>query len=236
MPRAPATSFNLNLTAHVDAARKDLKNYQKRQLPLATQRALNKTLDSAFTITKRVLSKHIGMTVTAIGARMAKIKAPANGTKATLRIFAEKVPSIASFKRNTPGVLIKGKRRLAGKGIRARVWDKSKVYPGSFLMKSGRSVVAMKRRKGAAKVIPKKGNKYVVKRGGTYGKKSGKPYTLREGQLIKRQPLDKVFGADLAQVFVSKPRGTAPIDKINAQVIPEFKKKLDHEISRIRRS
>lgn len=236
MALAPSQSFRMNLTGTVEAARRDLANYQKRQLPTATQRALNRTLDFAATTTKRVMTKYIGISNAAIGRRLQKIKAPPQGTKVTMIVRGDRVPSIASFKHRKPAKSIKGKKRLAGKGVSARVWDKSKVYPGSFIWDRGRSSIAFKRVKGAAKIEPKKGNRYRVKRGGVYGKKAGHPYRLRRGDIIKRQPVEVVYGADIAQVFLSSPRKGAPIDKINAAVGPEFKKRLDHEITRIRRT
>lgn len=228
-------SFEIDFTNNIKEARASLRNYEKRQLPVATQRALNKTLDAAFTITKRVLSDHISITKTNIGRRLHKRKAPAGGDTAKLVIEARKVPNLASFKHTTQTKLIKGKRRLSSTGIYASVWEKRRMYKRAFIWDRGGSKTAFKRVKGAAKKKPtlskvSNPSKYIVKRAGTYN-----GHRLEKGDVVLRQPLEPVFGADIAQVFVvGSKKGLAPRAQILREIEAEWPKKLAHEITRLR--
>jgi hypothetical protein len=228
--------FEISLTHNIREVRRSLKTYEKRQLPTAVQRALNKTLDFAFTTTHKVMRKHIGMTRAEIIRRMRKIKAPPQGDTAILRIKSQKVPNLASFPHDKPQKSIKGKRRLARKGVSARVYERRKTYRGTFIWERGTSETVFKRKRGAAKVVPRKrlggeGSIRKAIRGGNY--KGG---FIKKGEPLKRQPIEAVWGADLTQVYIKgTKRGTSPKRKITVAIRREFPKKLRHEISRIRR-
>ena len=96
--------MEVNVSVDVKSARKSLLQYQKKQLPAATTRALNRTLRGTVTDTKREVAKRINMTQGRIGKvirkRFASKKQGGSGSQfvAIMMVTGERrKPNIASF-------------------------------------------------------------------------------------------------------------------------------------------
>jgi len=119
--------------------------------------------------------------------------------------------------------------RARRKGVRAKVFGKSKVYPGSFIGKTpvGRQpkLVWIRDAKKPDKVVPQQGA-YAgrrIKRG------------PRKGQLIKRQPIRPVWGPRLPDFSQTDQAQDAVMQRIEAEFIPEFARGLQLVIDRASR-
>lgn len=205
--------MEIDLSIDVKGAAASLKNYQRRRLPNVVRMTLNKTIRGVLTDTKKVMARRIGMTQREIAARTDLIFAAPGKLSATLKIHGERrVPNLSNFK-----------AKQLKRGVSAKVWEKRKVYKGTFLVKNGKGTV-FKRVSGAEKVKPSKGA-YAgrrIKRG------------PRKGQAILRQPIAPVFGTSLRREFVKPSRqAKAPIDIVSALAYPRFEKEFDRQIKRI---
>jgi len=229
----------LDLTVDVTAAQKALKNYQKRKLPVATKRAINRAVRGGFTDAKKELKTRITMPVKKIGERikLTFAKAEASGS---LRVIGprrgKEFSNLGSFKIKIPKKTARGKKRLKGKGIRAKVYGERrlKVYRGAFAWtrpgKTGDAVTVFKRDRSAPKVAPSK--RSGVNPDGTTGVRRIKRGP-RKGKIILRQPLKPVYGASLIREFVRTNRrgNKAAIDVVRESMrrrfLVEFKRQLE---------
>ncbi len=234
-----AGKFTIDLSSQVGTVRSDLKNYQKRQLPNAVNAALGDTIRGLKTFTARYMSKKvISMNITTIGKQIFAVRPKRGSYKAKLIFKRKKVSSIASFKYKKQRRFISGKRRLSGEGIRAKVWESSKLYKGSFIWErqssSGLAATAFRRDTSKGKVTPKAGRgrktyqrNYTDKQGVFHAK----------GSIIKRQPLVKVFGTSVAAAFDQKPpKGNRPPVRVTLaeRARSMFKEKLELRIAKIK--
>lgn len=125
--------MKVSVTADIKAARDKLKNYQKRQLPAATTRALNKTLRGTATDAKKLIAERINFKSGDIAKKMeltfASGKAGYSAHRVVLRIVERKKPNIASFK---------GTKQLKRAGVVGKPW-KTRVKYGkkSFIWERG---------------------------------------------------------------------------------------------------
>ncbi len=205
-------SFTVSVSETVSRQAGQLRNYNRRKLPAAVQRALNRTLRGMRTDAKRVMHKKIGMSQAAINKRITTIpasKKTGTSTKATFKIRPERrVPNLGSFN-----------PKKSRRGVRARVWERRREYKRSFIWqretKSGDSAVTVLRRDvNAPKRVPKKG-RYA-------------------GTGVKREPLIPTFGTSLHRAFVQKPRrGKQPKKIIIRLARARFNKELAAQLRRI---
>ena len=126
--------MRINVQAQVESARRNLKQYQKKHLPTAITRALNKTLTGTVTDTKRLLVKRINMTSANVGKRIKKQPASAkpgyNRYVAVMRVDEDRKPNLASFK----GLrVLKGRKGSRGGGISGKIWKKNVKYKNAFI-------------------------------------------------------------------------------------------------------
>lgn len=224
--------FTISVSADIKEAAAKLKDYQRRKLPNIVQQSLNKAVTGLRTDAKNVISdKYLAITKARIFAGSYTKPANDNNGVASLIFKRERVHSIASFKiTRKPRKIASGKRRLSGTGLNARVWEKKQDYKGAFLWTrptsvGGEAVTAFKRVSGSAKIIPSRrtGGKGEFRR-----YKTGK----NKGKLIKRQPIEVVFGTSVAQEVNrnSKKSGQGIRDKLlelgRDRFVKEFNRRL----------
>ncbi len=229
----------LDLTVDVKKSAAFLKKYQRKKLPTAAKRSLVRAVKGGRTDTKKLLKRQISMKVADIAARI-KIVLPKGNT---LKLFGKlSVPparrgkefsNLGSFRVKAPKRSVKGKRRLGGSGVRAKVYGESKfkLYRGAFVWeRDGGKKTVLKRVRNAPKVAPTKrtgGNREIrrVKRG------------PRKGQVVKRQPVEAVFGASLTREFVRtnrRGRSKATIDVVRKLMRSRFIKEMNRQLTRIK--
>jgi len=231
----------LSVTADVKKAASSLKRYQRKKVPTASKRAINKALRGGRTDTKKVLSKRISMTQRKIGERI-KLQFATNKAKGTLQVVGprkgKEFSNLGSFNVKPPEKSIRGKRRVKGKGVRAKVWGgrKAQVYRGTFAWtrpgKTGDAVTVFKRSRGAPKVAP--GKRAGRNSDGTTGVRKIKRGP-RKGRVILRQPITPVYGASLKREFTrSNRRGQKrAIDLVRASMRVRFIKEFERLLGRL---
>lgn len=214
--------MEVSVKSNVKLVSKSLKNYEKKQLPPAVSRALNRTLRGTVTDTKRLIAKEINLTQADIAKEIYVKKATGktgNAYKATMVVRGGYKRNLASFKGTSK----------AGKGLAGKIWKKRTKYPGAFLWvrkigSGGVAETAFIRVKGAKKVVPNKGS-YAgrkIKRG------------PRKGQALKRQPIKPIYGDSVVNIFVREGRGGS-VRKALLKTIPaRFDVELGRQIARIR--
>jgi len=131
--------MKISVTADIKAARDKLKNYQKKQLPAATTRALNKTLRGTVTDTKKLIGERLNMTQARIAQditkKFASTKAGYNRYRVVMRLQDRKKPNIASFKGTKQlkraGVVGKPWKTRVKYGKKSFIWERGAVGGGS---------------------------------------------------------------------------------------------------------
>jgi len=231
----------LSLTVDVKKAASALKGYQRKKVPTASKRAINRALRGGRTDTKKVLSKRISMTQRKIGERI-KLQFATNKAKGTLQVVGprkgKEFSNLGSFKIKIPKKSIRGKRRLGAGGVRAKVWGepRAKKYKGTFAWtrpgKTGDAVTVFKRSRGAPKVVP--GKRAGSNTDGTTGIRKFKRGP-RKGKAILRQPITPVYGASLKREFTrSNRRGQKrAIDLVRASMRVRFIKEFERLLGRL---
>ena len=212
----------ISLSHNVAQARKSLKNYQVKQLPAATTRALNRTLRGTVTDTKRLIAKRLNLSQ----ANIAKEIRSKPASKKTGNLYQATMIVKGGFKRN----LASFKPSVTKKGLSGKIWDTRTKYPSAFIWKRTISAgstaeTAFHRVKGADKVATTKGSYHgrKIKRG------------PRKGSVIKRQPIKPIYGDSVVGVFTHRGR-RPPIQKILRRTIPRrFALGLRRQIARINR-
>lgn len=120
--------MKIDIKADVAAARRRLSDTQRRILPAATNRALNRTGDHANTLTVRELAGITGLKQKDVRAAMQRVRA--NFSNLTYRL--------AAIGRALN--LIRFGARQTKKGVTASAWGKRKLYKGTFIANQGRTV------------------------------------------------------------------------------------------------
>lgn len=227
--------FTVSVDVDIKAAAKKLKNYQRRKLPNIVQQSLNRAGAGMRTEAKRFIPKeHVAMKSSQVFKLTYVKKAQRHNGIVYLVFKRDRVHSIASFKiTRKPGKIISGKKRLSGTGLNARVWEKKKNYRGAFLWtrpsaKGGEAVTAFKRVSGVSKAAP-------TKRTGGDGQIRRIKRGPRKGQKIKRQPIEIVFGASLAQEVLrnSRKSGKGIRDKLLDIGRKRFLKEFNLRLSKL---
>jgi hypothetical protein len=146
--------MKISVQAQVLSARRNLKQYQKKHLPAAITRSLNRTLTGTVVDTKELMSKRINLTKRVIGGKIKKTFASAkpgyNRYVAIMRVDEDKKPNIASFKGTKQlkraGVVEEGGKRPGRLPIKPIFGDS---VSGLFTQrpKQGRSIKKMLRPK-----------------------------------------------------------------------------------------
>lgn len=213
----------VTLSHNVAQVRKSLKNYQIKQLPAATTRALNRTLRGTVTDTKRLIAKRINLTQSEVAKQIRSKPA----TKKTGNTYQAVMTVKGGFKRNLAS--FKSLRKTK-KGLSGKIWKTQTKYPGAFIWTrtisaGGTAKTAFHRVKGADKVVTSKG---------TYrGKRIQRG--PRKGSIIKRQPIKPIYGDSVIGIFTFKGR-RPPVQQILRRTIPRrFNVELRRQIARIRR-
>lgn len=214
--------MEVSVKTNVKLASKSLKNYEKKQLPPAVTRALNRTLRGTVTDTKRLIAKEINLTQAEIGKEIHVRKA----TGKTGNAYRAKLTVKGGFKRNLAS--FKGVRPTK-KGLSGKIWKKNTKYPGAFIWKrkiaSGNTAeTAFHRVKGAEKVVSKQGHY------------KGRKITRgpRKGKAIKRQPIKPIYGDSVINIFVREGRNGS-VRKALLKTIPaRFDVELGRQIARMR--
>jgi len=208
--------MEIDLKIDVEQAANNLLNYQRKKLPTAVTRTLNKTIRGVLTDTKRLMAKRIGMTQKEIADRTKLTFSTSTNLVASMEIRGERrVPNMSAFR-----------ARQMKKGVSARVWERRRVYKGTFIVqrRGGKKDTVFKRVHGAKKVRPTKGRYAgkVIKRG------------PRKGQPVLRQPIAPVFGTSLRRAFVAFPRDYRPAKEVlYPMAIGRFEKEFSRQINRI---
>lgn len=218
--------MKISLNAEVRKASSRLKQYQRKQLPAATTRALNRTLRGTVTDTKKLIASRINMTQANIGKDIKSIPASVktgNRFVASMRITGNyKKRNIASFK---------GLKKIK-KGLSGKPWKTRVKYLGAFVwtrkIKSGDTAqTAFHRVKGAEKVAPSKGRYAgrIVTRGKNKGRK------------LMRQPIKPLFGSSVVDVYLQENGTDEPIPVILSRTVPaRFEIELERQLARISQS
>lgn len=120
--------MQLNIKADVAAARRRLSDIQRRVLPAATNRALNRTGDHANTITVRDLAQVTGLKQKDVRAVMTRTRSN----------FGNLTYRLAAIGRALN--LIRFGARQTKKGVSASAWGQRKIYRGTFIANQGRTV------------------------------------------------------------------------------------------------
>lgn len=120
--------MKIDIKGDVAAARRRLNDMQRRILPAATNRALNRTGDHANTLTVRELAGITGLKQKDVRAAMTRVRA--NFSNLTYRL--------AAIGRALN--LIRFGARQTKKGVSASAWGKRKIYRGTFIANQGRTV------------------------------------------------------------------------------------------------
>lgn len=225
--------FTVSVAADIREAAAYLKNYQRKKLPNIVQQSLNKAVTGLRTDAKNVISdKYLGLTKARIFAGTRTNFAHANNGVASLIFKKERVHSIASFKvTRKPRKISSGKKRLSGTGLNARVWEKKQDYKGAFLWVrpnavGGESVTAFKRSSNSTKIIP-------TRRTGGTGEFRRYKTGENKGKLIRRQPIEVVFGTSVVQEINrnSTKGGTGIRDKLLELGKVRFIKELNRRLA-----
>lgn len=221
--------MQINVTADVRRASKKLKNYQRKQLPAATQRALNRTLRGTVTDTKKAIAARINLTQARIGKVLHKKYATKKGGPGSSGSQWVAIMSVGGERRKPNIASFKGIRKTK-KGLSGKPWKTTVKYPGAFLWVrgtkgGGTATTAFHRVKDAKKVKPSKGT-YAGKRV-KRGPNKGKP--------IMRQPIKPLFGDSIVGVFLQTPKQGEPVKQVLLRTVPKrFAKEIEAQLARIR--
>lgn len=190
-------AFAISFDVEIKKARNSLNNFQKRRHPQIIQRSLNRAIRGVVTDSGKILRKRINMKVGDIKRQFKITKAKPGVLWASARVKKRRPFNIARFGATPQRPRISGKRRLAGRGIRARAWEKRVLYKGGFIWVRGNIKTAFVRIKGQ-KVVPKK-------RTGGDGELRRYKRGPKKGQPIKREQLKALWGPSLWQVMEQNP-------------------------------
>lgn len=203
--------MRISVVAQVDSARRNLKQYQKKHLPAAITRALNKTLTGTVVDTKELISKRINLTKRDIGGKItrrpASAKAGYNRYVAVMAIDKEKKSNLASFKGTKE---LKGRKGSRGGGLSGKPWKKRTKYKHGFIWTRG-----------------KKGSDGMARTA-----------FLREtegGKRVSRLPIRPIFGDSVSGVFLQRPKQGRSIKKIlRPKIRSRFGIELGRQLARIK--
>lgn len=120
--------MQVDIKADIAAARRRLSDAQRRIIPAATNRALNRTGDHANTLTVRELS---GIT----GLKQKDVRAAMQRTRSNFGNLTYRLAAIGRALN-----LIRFSARQTQKGVTATAWGKRKLYKGTFIANQGRTV------------------------------------------------------------------------------------------------
>lgn len=120
--------MKIDIKGDVAAARRRLNDTQRRILPAATNRALNRTGDHANTLTVRELA---GVT----GLKQKDVRAAMTRTRSNFSNLTYRLAAIGKALN-----LIRFGARQTKKGVSASAWGARKVYKGTFIANQGRTV------------------------------------------------------------------------------------------------
>ena len=233
----------VDVTVEIKDAASRLMNFQRKKLPNAVKRSANKAIKGGKTDTRKLLAKRITMPSRKIGDRIkiTQARGTSIGTiKAKLTVRPKNTKEFAnlgSFKIQKVRKSIAGKRRLSPSGVGAKVWGekKFKKYRGAFVwsrpgaISGSAAVTVFKRVKNAAKVKP-------GKRTGGDGEIRTYKTGPKKGQVIKRQPIEPVYGASVTREFIRgnrKGQRTPVIDLVRVSIRARFVKELNRLIERL---
>lgn len=108
---------------------RDLNRLQKKIIPKAAKRALNRTASQVKTLAAREISKETKMKVGQVKKHLTKISAQNN--KLTSVVIADRYsPNLIEYM--TQGQ-IKSAMARKGAGVKSRAWNKTKEYKGAFI-------------------------------------------------------------------------------------------------------
>jgi len=206
--------MKISVVSNVDAARRRLKNYQKRQLPTAVTRALNRTLRGAATDTKRLIGKRINLPLGKIAKEIKKFPATTKGGGkrfvARLHVSgARKRPNIASFRGTRQ---IKG--GVVGKPWRTRVKYGKRSFIWTRTAASGNEASTAFHRIEGTKKVPSKG-RYA-------------------GTKAKREEIKPLFGESIVGTFIQRTGRTRGVKQTLRRTIPRrFNLELSRQLARI---
>lgn len=134
-------AIDIDVRADIAEATKYLRNYERRVIPRATNRALNDTIRNVKTQTHRRLAKRTGL----------KIKEINENSRLTLSSFITLTARLTARRRSfnlrrfvAPSKLAVGafKKRV---GVVSRPWRKRRMFEGAFIMRGrthGKLIVA----------------------------------------------------------------------------------------------
>lgn len=125
---ANAMTLTVNLKTELRQVEKMLTEAQRKVLPKATTRALNRTLQQVNTAAAKSLAKETGLKQKEVKQRLFKIKAHNNNPTAILKATGK------AFN------LIRFKAKQTKRGVTAKAWGKRKNYRGAFIANQGRTV------------------------------------------------------------------------------------------------
>lgn len=217
--------MRIDLSNNIDKVRKDLKRYQKQQLPKAITKALNRTLRGAITDTKKLVGKRINLSQAKISEELSKKfatgKSVGNAYQATMVVRGGYKRNLASFK---------GVRQLKRGGVSGKIWTANKKYKTGFLWE--RKIATGSVSKTAFMRDPDSRAKVTTQRGSYKNRKITRG--PRAGQAVKRQPIKPIYGDSVVSIFSRKGR-KQPVSVILQRILPNrFVKSFDHEVKRIR--
>ncbi len=174
---------------------KDLSRIEKRVIPKAAKRALNKTAQQVKTHAAREISKKTGIKVGVVKKHLLKINAQFNSL--TAAVIAKKyAPNLIEF---MTAAQINRAMQRKGKGVRSRAWRKTKEYRGTFV---GRG-------KGSGKLLvfsrtgPSRRSPIEAKPGPSIPRTFIQTEVMRSMKLKIARQFPKNFSADL-KYFISK--------------------------------
>lgn len=183
------------LKADIKKVTKQLTRIQKKAIPKATKRALNRTAAQVRTEAARAISKKTGMKVGQIKKHLIKINAQFN--KLTAEVVAKKYsPNLVEYMTASQ---IKRAMARKGAGVRAKAWRTNKEYRGSFVGRGKNS--------GKTLVYARTGSSRNAKLKALYG--PSVPRTFIEKEVMRalkrtaRVRFQKNFEADL-KYYISK--------------------------------
>lgn len=105
-----------------------LSEAQRKAVPQAAARALNRTAQQASTAAVRTLAKETGLKQKDVREKVARIRAARNKLEAVI------IATGRAFN------LIRFKAKQTKKGVKASAWGRRKLYKGTFIANKGRTV------------------------------------------------------------------------------------------------
>ena len=145
--------INLNITHDLDKLERVLHKHEKALMKKAVPQAINRTLKTVRSQATKEISKTTGYKQKDVRSRIRVWKAGAKNLNAGLDAQQGKAENLIRFvrpaQRNIQTFRRQTKKGFKYAGVKAKAWNKAKVYEGTFIGKDSAGNLKVYKRRGA---------------------------------------------------------------------------------------